>query len=455
MSFTRSTLRPSWWEKASCLVRPYLKASRRTLRDLIHNLDMYQAMGIGGIEVFAPLQGGLCYHGLDTLDFYKIDPEIGSLDDFITLINEAHARNMAIVMFINLGYSHEQFPEFLKACDDIRRNEETAEAQMFCWSRTGKDTMDRSLAPYFMNDLHGQWHWSDRAESYYWVKWEGEQGGYHLPQFNFASATWQNKVKEILQYWLNWGIDGIVIDAVNWYIGCTWEICRESMTDILKNAGNLLSQPEGAGGFNDDPVVWITRGGWNCLMDYSIKLWWEGKDVIRSAILSGDPTPVEVALRSYRDRVVNAGGICYIDPPDLNDVSLDASLLGAALTASIGELMIFIGDPFIRFSEEYLHGVTRLLKLRQQFPALCAGGHRWQLHTSDNRRFYAVLREQPGEKSVIGVYNFQPQEEDIQIDLGEISPDRLTDCMTGEILKAESTLHLHLPSFGYRFFWIE
>ena len=76
------------------------------------DLDDYQAMGIDSIEVFAPLHGGVCYNGLDTFDFYRIDPAIGTLDDFIHLVNEAHARQMAVVMFINLGYGHEQVPRF-------------------------------------------------------------------------------------------------------------------------------------------------------------------------------------------------------------------------------------------------------------------------------------------------------------------------------------------------------
>ena len=75
-----------------------------------------------------------------------------------------------------------------------------------------------------MNDLHGNWRWSERAQKYFWVKWEGEKGGYHLPQFNFADPGWQNETRRIIDYWMRTGIDGMVIDAVNWYIGGNWEI---------------------------------------------------------------------------------------------------------------------------------------------------------------------------------------------------------------------------------------
>ena len=143
----------------------------------------------------------------------------------------------------------------------MREGRDTAETRMFVWSETGQDVMDRSKAPYFLNDAHGAWRWSERAQSYFWVKWEGEQGGYHLPQFNWGDPGWQAEARRILEFWRNTGIDGVVIDAVNWYIDCDWAITRSAMTDVLNENPRLFSQPEGAGGFGDDPVPWITEGG--------------------------------------------------------------------------------------------------------------------------------------------------------------------------------------------------
>jgi hypothetical protein len=434
------------------MVRPYLKAYGRTLADLTADLDGYAALGIDAVEVFAPLAGGNCYHGLDTLDFYAIDPALGSRADFEALVEAAHRRGMAVVMFINLGYGHEAFPPFLKACDDVKAGIESAETRAFLWSDSGQDRMDRSRAPYFMNDSHGNWRWSERADRFFWVKWEGEKGGHLLPQFNFADPGWQAEVQRILRYWLRTGIDGLVIDAVNWYVGCTWEICRASMTDVIGEADNQFSQPEGAGGFHDDPVMWVEQGGWNCIMDYAIKLWWEGVDVIRDAILSGDPRPVEAALRGYRDRVVQAGGVCYIDPPGLQDLPLEARLLGAALTASIGELLILIGEQTLPEPPAYREDLSRLLRLRKEHPALCAGGTRRALRTSDDARFYAFLREAEGCQPVLAAFNFQPTPQSLRVDLEGTLSGGLVDLVTGEKMAASGWAQVELAGYGYRFF---
>ena len=449
-SYPQSVLRPRWWETASGILRPYLKSQGVTLNDLTHKLDELQGIGFDTLEVFAPCKGGVCYNGLDTLDYYEIDPAIGAMDDFKRLIAEAHARNMAVIAFINLGYGHEEFPAFMKACDDVRQGLDSPEVHWFVWCDTGTDVMDRSLVPYFLNDSHGNWRWSERAGKYFWVKWEGERGGYHLPQFNFGDPGWQQEVRRIVDFWLQTGIDGLVIDAVNWYIDCNWKITHYTMTNPILTADNQFCQPEGAGGFSDDPVPWITEGGFNCIMDYAVKLWWEGKDVVRDAILAGDPFPIEAALRSYRDRVVAAGGICYIDTPDLSAASPAAQMLGAAVIATVGELVLQVGEAYRDGPPGLLSEISNLLRLRKTYPALCAGGTRRQLSTSDDHKFYAFVRFPREEGTpVLVVLNFQPEEQHLTVDLSSVTARRLRDISGESEQTRQDTFEVTLPAYGF------
>ena len=443
-----------WWATVSAMIRPPLKAGGRTLRDLAASLDRYKADGFDAVEVFAPCARGICYDGLDTIDYYRIDPAIGEMADFEHLVAEAHARDMRVVAFLNLGYGHEEFPAFLRACDDVREGRDTPDARMFVWSDTGKDTMERPLAPFFLNDAHGNWRWSERAQKFFWVKWEGERGGYHLPQFNWGDPGWQAEARRILAFWRATGIDGVVIDAVNWYIDCDWEITRRAITDVLHAGQPIFSQPEGAGGFSDDPVPWITEGGFTCVMDYALKLWWEGKDLVRDAILTGDPRPIEDALRGYRDRVAASGGVTYIDTADPDGLTVPQRLLAAAVVATAGELFLEIGETS-SWDDDYRTGLRRLLCARRS-SALAAAGMRSRVLTSDDSRFYAFRRELDGATPVLVILNFQPYAATIEVDPGD------RDCkprdlfgVGGETIVTSDSLTVTLPAYGLAIFELD
>jgi glycosidase len=449
-AYPPSTLAPRWWETASGLYRPYLKSDHLTLADLTAQLDTLKTSGIDAVEIFAPCKGGICYQGLDTLDYYEVDPAIGDMHDLVHLIEEAHRRDMAVVLFMNFGYSHEQFPAFLKACEDVHTGISSPETCMFLWSDDGQDTLDRSLAPYFLNDADGGWRWSESAQKYFWVKWEGEEGGHLLPQFNFGDPGWQEEVRRIIEFWLRFGIDGMVFDAVNWYIDCDWDITRFCLSGPILGAGNQLCQPEGAGGFDDDPVEWIHQGEFNCVMDYSIKKWWTGHDVIRQAMLQHDPRPIEVTLRGYRDRVVEAGGVCYIDLPDLRALPEAAQILGLATVATMGELLIFIGDQLQGWSPDVQQAINRLMELRRKFPTLGAGGKREQIQTQDDSKYYAFLRWlRSDETAMLVALNFQPEPSTIQIKLHDHSIVEGTDLwLGGNPITASNQIEIALLAYG-------
>jgi hypothetical protein len=45
------------------------------------------------------------------------------------------------------------------------------------------------------------------------------------------------------------GLDGMIVDAVNWYVGHTWEQDRRHITNVIRSYGNVYLQPEGGGAF--------------------------------------------------------------------------------------------------------------------------------------------------------------------------------------------------------------
>ncbi len=83
-------------------------------------LDSLRAEGISAVEIFALADGGRSFGGLDHKDLFRIDPELGTMDDFRRLVKLIHEKAMPVVAFVNLGYSSVDAPEFLKARDDVK-----------------------------------------------------------------------------------------------------------------------------------------------------------------------------------------------------------------------------------------------------------------------------------------------------------------------------------------------
>lgn len=425
-------------------------------------ISRLKSEGISALEIFAPYYGGRSFGGLDPINYFRIDPSLGTMKEFRDVVRLAHAKGLAVTVFVNLGYSSVDSPFFLKAEGDIREGKHTRQADSFLWSNSAQAPPPGHNNRYFMvrpnlpryNAAKDEfWQWSSRAKHYYWTKWAGvdNQGRpVRLPQYNWASPGWQNEAAKIVRFWMNTGIDGMVVDAVNWYNGITWKLNRKDITDLISSYGSEYSQPEGAGGFQDNPVAWITEGGWDSVQDYGLGIWWEkGTNVIANAIRTGDPQPMEAALRNYHDRVVAVGGTLYRPVQKMDNETQDH--LALATTAAVGDLVCFCGgkrDISVPDKDE-----TWVLKLKQTHPALQQNSLRRKLPTQDDKKFYAFLQTaKDGSDRVLVVLNFQRTPQTIDVDISGVATSGLVDLETHQVLSAGDELRVRLSTYGYKFY---
>src|SRR5579883_265320 len=136
----RNKLPSFWWERAAAIRRMALKAGtdfpQLSLRpsQAANQLDHLRAEGITALEVFAPMEGGGSFDGLDSKNLFRIDPELGTMQDFRRLIRLAHSKRIAVIAALNLGYASVEAPFFLKASDDMKKGKRSQEASWFLWS---------------------------------------------------------------------------------------------------------------------------------------------------------------------------------------------------------------------------------------------------------------------------------------------------------------------------------
>src|SRR5579872_1989342 len=423
-------------------------------------LREWKDQGIDAIEIFAPAEGGNSYGRLDAIDRYRLDPGVGSMDDFRWLVGRSHELGVRVLAFDNLGYSSIYGTQFLKACEDVRVGRVSQETRMFFWSSSADAPPPpvQSNSYFFMRPGLANyeptktefWQWDERCQRYYWTRWPGKDkdgSTIHLPQYNWIDDAWPNEAEKVVRFWMDTGLDGMVIDAVNWYVGYTWEKGNRRITGPIASYGATFSQPEGGGAFHtDDPVGWVTEGHWSDIYDYGLGIWWE-KDhhPLKDSVEKGDPRIWEAALRGYHDRVLAAGGSLYAPVPKMQ--SDDQQRFAEALLATSGDLVCYcnVGDKVP--AEE----ASALLKMRASHPALYLDSTRRRIPTQDDSKFYAILRSSADRtERLLVVYNFQATPQAVRVDVGAIDTSGLAGLSSGSLADiSEGWLPVSLPAYGY------
>lgn len=165
------------------------------LQGLLNSLDYLEDLGVSGIWL-TPIHPSPSYHKYDVTDYYGVDREIGTLDDFHRLIKEAHRRGLKIILDLVLNHTSKDHPWFAQAA----LNPQSPFREYYIWATP--DTNVKQLGPW------GQrvWHPLGSAH-YYGLFWEG------MPDLNYDSSAVRAEAKEIARFWLKQGVDGFRLDA--------------------------------------------------------------------------------------------------------------------------------------------------------------------------------------------------------------------------------------------------
>jgi glycosidase len=462
----RSLIPQCWWQKTAGLKVVTLKKNMHYAHEIsldpqkaADQLNEIQAQGIQAIEIFAPADGLDAYNGLDTKNHYRIDPELGSMDDFRRLVRIAHEKTIAVIVFINLGYFSVEAPDWIQACKDKKAGENTDRVKWFLWSDKADTPPPPTQEDIYVTqaDREGSkeswgWKYSEPAGAYFWARWRAKDKDgktIPLPQMSWGSPEWREEAERIVRFWMDTGIDGMLIDAPLCYPYQTWEHNRR-IVDIIKDYRNVLIDPEGG----RDPA-WITESGYNCIHEYGLRFnpetyEWQ-KDAIVEAIETGNPGEIETRLRRYHDVMLTAGAVLYARGLQDFNGNIAKRHLQQALLAGIGDIIVYSKAEGNPDAEE-----TRILQLKSRHPALHPMASRRKLVTNDDNHIYAFLKtSRDGSERILAVYNFQPASQTVRVETGVVSASGVINLTNGGLIPIKSQfepLAVDLPAYGYRFF---
>lgn len=174
------------------------------LRGLTNKLDYLQELGVTAIWILPFFPSPLRDDGYDVADYHRINPIYGTLDDFQNLVQVAHQRGIRVIIELIINHTSDQHPWFQRA---RRSPKGSMERDFYVWS----DTPDKySEARIIFQDFEtSNWTWDPVANAYYWHRFYC-----HQPDLNFENEAVQNAILDVLDFWLEMGVDGLRMDAV-------------------------------------------------------------------------------------------------------------------------------------------------------------------------------------------------------------------------------------------------
>ncbi|GJL63631.1 MAG: trehalose synthase [Nitrospirales bacterium] len=173
-------------------------------RGLTEKLDYLQDLGVTTIWLLPFCPSPLRDDGYDIADFTNIHPSYGTRRDFRAFVREAHRRGLRVITELVVNHTSDQHPWFQRA---RRSPPDSKWRNFYVWSETGEEYKDTRII--FKDTEYSNWTWDPVANAYYWHRFFA-----HQPDLNYDSPDVQRAIFEVLDFWLDMGVDGLRLDAV-------------------------------------------------------------------------------------------------------------------------------------------------------------------------------------------------------------------------------------------------
>ena len=200
---------PTWYRHAvfyELLVRGFADGNSDGIGDLqglTDRLDYLQWLGVDCIWLLpintSPLRDG----GYDISDYTGVQPEYGDVSNLRHLVEEAHRRNMRVVMDLVMNHTSDEHPWFKEA----RSSPDNPKRDWYVWSDS--KTRYEGARIIFIDTETSNWTWDDSAKAYYFHRFFSYQ-----PDLNYDNPEVREAMFDVVRFWLDIGLDGFRLDAV-------------------------------------------------------------------------------------------------------------------------------------------------------------------------------------------------------------------------------------------------
>ncbi|WP_046175198.1 alpha,alpha-phosphotrehalase [Domibacillus indicus] len=197
-----------WWKK-SVVYQIYPKSFNDTtgngvgdIPGIIEKLDYLKELGVDVLWLTPIYESPQKDNGYDISDYYRINPDYGTMKDVEELLSEAHGRGIKIVMDLVVNHTSTEHEWFKQS-----RNPDSPYRNYYIW----RDGVSGGPPNNWKSKFGGSaWEYDEQSGQYY----------LHLFDRTQADLNWENEkmrkeLYEMMHFWLQKGIDGFRLDVIN------------------------------------------------------------------------------------------------------------------------------------------------------------------------------------------------------------------------------------------------
>ena len=168
-------------------------------KGIASKLDYLHKLGVKGIWLTPFYPSPKVDNGYDISDYYNVDKDYGTLEDFKDFLEKAHKLDIKVIGDIVLNHTSSEHPWFKES----RRSKDNEKRDFYIW-RKGKPNNWES---FFGGDA---WEYDDVTKEYYYHAFAKEQ-----VDLNWANPRVYDEMIKVLKFWLDLGVDGFRFDVIN------------------------------------------------------------------------------------------------------------------------------------------------------------------------------------------------------------------------------------------------
>lgn len=198
-----------WW-KESVVYQIYPRSFKDSNGDgigdingITEKLDYLKELGIDVIWLSPVYQSPNDDNGYDISDYRAIMKEFGTMEDFDKMLAAAHERGIRLVMDLVVNHTSDEHPWFVES----RKSKDNPYRDYYIWKPAKDGKEPNNWGSCFSGSA---WKYDPETDMYFLHLFSKKQ-----PDLNWDNPKVRNEVYDMMNWWLDKGIDGFRMDVIS------------------------------------------------------------------------------------------------------------------------------------------------------------------------------------------------------------------------------------------------